>query len=93
MITMKNTLLVYSISAFAARLEENVIVSLVQHVVHGLAGVDSLLKQLCLESFSLLAGDTLLVLNLLQAIELLALEFVELGNDVGQSSVDSRNDD
>lgn len=73
-------------------LEQNIFITvLIQHV--GLvAHINALLQQRGTACLLLLLQDLLLVLDLLQAVELLTLQFVQLGDDVGQSAVDARND-
>lgn len=76
-----------------SHLEQDVLVTvLVQHV--GLvAHIDALLQQSCPARLLLLLQDALLVLDLLQAIELLSLQLVQLRDDVGQGALNARNDD
>lgn len=74
-------------------LEEDILITvLVQHI-RVVAYIDALQQQRGFTSLLLLPQDSLLVLDLLQAVELLSLQFVQLGDDVRQGALDAGNDD
>lgn len=74
-------------------LKQNIIVfALIENIARLMTGIDALCKKFSLTSFGLLTCNTLLILDLFQTIKLLTFEFIEFGNDVSESSVDSWND-